>query len=155
MGHLESVKLRVVLVDDNKDDRTFFRSALAESGLEVDLFEAANGVAALDYLLGKEPNSNACNHRAPDLIFLDLKMPDMDGFAVLKKIRAKLGYQNVPIIVFSNSDSESDRKAAYALGASSFHRKPWHYQELPALLQSVIALWHNHPLNGSDRRTGA
>jgi CheY-like chemotaxis protein len=140
---MNSRKLQVVLVDDNEDDRAFFRSALAESSLEVDLFEANGGVAALNYLVDKEPDSNPSKHGAPDLIFLDLNMPGMDGFAVIKKIRAKLGYQNIPIIVLTSSASESDRTAAYALGASAFHKKPWHYQELRTLVQSVIALWCN------------
>jgi CheY-like chemotaxis protein len=140
---MDSRKLQVVLVDDNEDDRAFFRSALAEGGLEVDLFEANGGIAALNYLVDKEPDSNRSKHGAPDLIFVDLNMPGMDGFAVIKKIRAKLGYQNIPIIVLTNSASESDRTAAYTLGASSFHKKPGHYQDLRILLQSVIALWRN------------
>jgi CheY-like chemotaxis protein len=107
------------------------------------LFEAKGGVDALNYLVDKEPDSNLSMHGAPDLIFLDLNMPGMDGFAVIKKIRAKLGYQNVPIIVLSDSVTESDRTTAYALGASSFHKKPGHYQELRTLLQSVIALWRD------------
>jgi CheY-like chemotaxis protein len=143
---MDNGKLQLVLVDDNADDRLVFRLALAKSGLDVDLFEAADGSAALNYLLDKEPDSNRSDVRLPDLIFLDLKMPGMDGFAVLKEIRAKLGWQNVPVIVFSNSGSESDRTAAYALGASAFHNKPRCYEELLALLQSMVALWPNNHL---------
>jgi CheY-like chemotaxis protein len=143
---MDDEKLQLVLVDDSPDDRFVFRLALAKSGLNVDLFEAADGSAALNYLLAKEPGSNLAHDRLPDLVFLDLKMPGMDGFDVLKQIRAKLRWQNVPLIVFTNSVSDSDRTAAYALGASAFHTKPACYKELIALLQSMVALWPNHHL---------
>jgi CheY-like chemotaxis protein len=85
------------------------------------------------------------------MIFLDLKMPGTDGFDVLKEIRGKLGCQNVPIIVFTNSDFDTDKAAAYDLGASSFHTKPSHYKDLPGLLQSVIDSWS--PSNPAHRPT--
>jgi len=146
-------KLRLLLVDDDENDRLFFRSGVEEDGLNVDLFEATDGFAAINYLLGNEPYSDRAKFPLPDVMFLDLNMPAMDGLAVLKEIRASLGFQDLPIVVLSNSELQTDVSAAYALGASAFHKKPTRYKELVSLLRSVITLWHNGRSSPSLRRS--
>src|SRR6266850_6154984 len=101
-------KLRVLLVDDDNDERHVFATALKRTGLNVDLFEATDGFAAINYLLGNEPYSDRAKFPLPDVMFLDLNMPAMDGLAVLKEIRASLGFQDLPIVVLSNSELQTD-----------------------------------------------
>lgn len=132
---------RVLLVDDDYDDRQLFVAALQKSRLNVDLFEAKDGSAAIDYLLGNKPYDDRATFPYPDLIFLDLKMPGMDGFAVLMEIRKSMGLQNIPVIIFTNSHLKSDATAAYSLHASAFHQKPFAPDDLVSLLQTVIPLW--------------
>jgi len=134
-------KSRVLLIDDDHDDRQLFALALARSGLNVDLFEATDGYAAINYLLGNKPYADRAKFPFPDLVFLDLKMPGMDGFDVLKQIRTRLGLQNLPVIVFTNSDDKTDVTAAYSSHASAFHQKPFESDALVAFLQEVIPLW--------------
>jgi two-component system, response regulator len=136
-------KWRILLVDDDGDYRQLFASALKESGLEVDLFEATDGFAAINYLVGNEPYTDRKKFPFPDLAFVDLKMPGMDGLEVLKEVRAKLGLQNLPIIILTTSDLQSDVTAAYSSRASAFHQKPPRYQDLVRLLQTVVPLWLN------------
>jgi two-component system response regulator len=141
-----TMKWRILLVDDDYNDRQLFALALKKSGLKADLFEATDGCAAINYLLGNKPYDDRSKHPYPDLIFLDLKMPDMDGFDVLKKIRLSIGLQNIPVIVLTNSDSDRDTAAAYYFEASAFHQKPFNLDDLVGLLQTVIPLWpHTRP----------
>jgi CheY-like chemotaxis protein len=136
-------KWRVLFVDDDKDYRQLFASALKESGLKVDFFEVTDGFAAINYLLGNEPYTDRKKFPFPDLAFVDLKMPGMDGLEVLKEIRTRLGLQNLPIIVLTTSDLQADVTASYSSRASAFHQKPPRYQDLVILLQTVVPLWLN------------
>jgi CheY-like chemotaxis protein len=136
-------KWQVLLVDDDEDFRQLFARALKESGLNVDLFEATDGFAALNYLLGNEPYADRAKFPFPDLAFVDLKMPGMDGLEVLKEIRTRLGLQNLPIIVLTTSELQADVAASYSSRASAFHQKPSHYRDLVSLLHTVIPLWLN------------
>jgi two-component system response regulator len=141
-----------LLVDDDSDDRLLFVRAVEKSGLGADLFEATDGYAAINYLLGNDAYADRARFPFPDLVVLDLKMPGMDGFEVLKQIRANMGLQNLPVIVFTNSDSKRDVAAAYSSHASAFHQKPYQCDELVRLLQRVIPLWL-HPIPGISANT--
>ena len=130
-----------MLVDDDYDDRQLFAAALEKSGLNVDLFAVTDGPAAIDYLLGNQPFVDRAKFPFPDMVFLDLKMPQMDGFAVLKEIRKALGLQKLPVIVFTNSNFKGDVVKAYSRHASAFHEKPFKHDDLVSLLRTVIPLW--------------
>jgi CheY-like chemotaxis protein len=134
-------KLHVLLVDDDADDRLLFARALRRSGLEVDSFEAADGPAGINYLLGSEPYADRARFPFPDIVFVDLKMPGMDGFDVLKEIRTRLGLQSLPVVVLTNSNLKADVTASYDLRASAFHQKSHCHDDLVSLLQKVIPLW--------------
>ena len=141
-----------MIVDDDADDRLLFSRALEKSGLNVELFEATDGYAAINYLLGNEAYADRSRFPFPDVVVLDLKMPGMDGFEVLKQIRANMGLQNLPVIIFTNSDSKKYAAAAYSSHASAFHQKPYGSDELVRLLQRVIPLWL-HPIPGISGAT--
>jgi two-component system, response regulator len=145
-------KLIVLLVDDDQNDRFFFASALQETGLRCDLFEANDGYAAIDYLLGKPPYENRPKFPFPHIVFLDLKMPGMDGFEVLKYIRASPELRTLPVIIRTNSNLESDWKTAFALGANSYYAKPTHYSDLVQLLRAIITSWHNRSSDDSAQK---
>ena len=109
----------------------------------MDLFEATGGLAGINYLLGKERFGNRAEFPFPDLVILDLKMPGMDGFDVLKEIRMTEGLQNLPVVIFTNSGSKDDLVKAYSYHASAIHRKPFEADDMVSLLQKVIPLWVN------------
>ena len=147
-------KLQVLLVDDDEDDRLLFARALRRTGLNVDSFEATDGPSGINYLLGSEGFADRAKFPFPDLVFVDLKMPGMDGFDVLKEIRSKLALQTLPVVVLNNSNMKADVTASYDLRASAFHQKPHFPDDLVSLLQQVIPLWLNiapTPANGKSR----
>jgi len=146
-------KFCVLLVDDDYNDRLLFESAFGQSGLHGQLFEANDGVAAIDYLLGQGLYDDRIKFPFPDVVFLDLKMPGMDGFAVLKQIRLTAALKDLPVMVLSNSRLESDVKTAYALGANAVHQKPSRFLDFVNLLRTLLTPWHRVYFGDTSRKS--
>lgn len=114
---------RVLVVDDEQAVRKFLQTALDSD--EFVLYEAENGHAALA----------ATVTQRPDLILLDLGLPDMDGLEVIKRLRE---WSQTPIIVLSVRDREGDKVAALNAGADDYLTKPFGVAELLARMQVVL-----------------
>jgi CheY-like chemotaxis protein len=112
-----------LLVEDNEDDVFFMQRAFQGAGLKNRLQIATDGEQAIDYLSGQNGFSDRGEHPFPDMIFLDLKMPGVNGFDVLRWIRhdQKL---TVPVAVLTSSPEEIDRQKAHELGADCYLLKP-------------------------------
>lgn len=108
----------ILLVEDSDEDVFFFKRALAKSGISVDLLLASDGKSAVS-LLGD--NSVRSRLKA---IFLDLKLPLLNGFDVLRWIRAQNFYPALRVIVLSGSAHKSDKVLADELGAQDYLVKP-------------------------------
>jgi two-component system KDP operon response regulator KdpE len=115
--------LRVLVVDDEKAIRRYLRVAL--SAQEVSVTEASSGEEAL--------RSVAANH--PDVVILDLGLPDMEGTEVTRRIRE---WSEVPIIILSVRDQESEKIAALDLGADDYLTKPFGTGELMARIRAAL-----------------
>jgi Response regulator containing CheY-like receiver, AAA-type ATPase, and DNA-binding domains len=130
-------KCHVLLIDDDDNDRLLFSAAIKDTGLDVDLVETADGYAGINYLLSAEH----AEFPLPDVVFVDLKMPGMDGFGVLKEIRSQKQFKHLVVNILTNSNLQSDRLAVHALAATAFYQKPGKYEELVGLLQTVLTPW--------------
>lgn len=128
---MSTTPMKVVLVDDDEDDRMFFVDALQEIDIETDLKELHNGQELLTYL------SNA-NGKLPQLIFLDLNMPVMDGFSCLKEIRKNPDYEDLVIAIYSTSSSERDIEETFINGANIYINKPNKFEELKKTIAQVV-----------------
>lgn len=142
------------MVDDDPNDRLLFASALEDSGVAADLWEADSGFAAMNYLLGHPDYADREKFPIPDVVFLDVKMQGMDGFAVLREIRRRPAIKNLPVIVFSNSTILADSKTAYALAANAFYEKPASFRKLVNLLRAVLTPWEKLEPTASARKFG-
>jgi two-component system response regulator len=131
----------ILLIDNDDDDRILFATALKESGLKAELFEAKDGYAGLNYIFGDGQYSDRHKFPVPNIVFLDVKMLGIDGFAVLGRIRSVPKTKSLPVIMLSNSDLASDVQAAYLSGANAFHRKPGTYRALVDLLRTILTPW--------------
>jgi two-component system KDP operon response regulator KdpE len=114
---------RILVVDDEPQIQRFLRPALNAAGYEV--IEAATGVEAL----------RSAATMAPELVILDLGLPDMDGKDVIVRLRA---WSQVPIIVLSARDRESEKIAALDLGADDYIEKPFGIGELTARIRTAL-----------------
>lgn len=122
----------VLLVDDNPDDRFLFEQAWREAGIPHELISAADGEAALERL--RRPP-------APGLMLLDIKMPGLSGFEVLRRVREDERLHALPVIMLTASTSPADVERAYALCASAFVVKPSTVGELVACLRALGDFW--------------
>jgi CheY-like chemotaxis protein len=112
-----------LLVEDNEDDVFFMRRAFKDAHLPNQLHVVNSGEAAIEYLSNTGPYSDPERYPLPDLIFLDLKMPGLDGFDVLSWMRQERGL-TVPVAVLTSSPEDSDRTRATILGADCYLLKP-------------------------------
>lgn len=120
---MSAAALKVLVVDDEPPIRKLLRLGLRTQGYDV--LEAPNGKTALELL-----------ERAPDVVILDLGLPDMKGFDLLRTIRARS--EAVPIIVLSSRDDEAGKVEALDLGADDYVTKPFGLDELGARMRAAL-----------------
>jgi chemotaxis family two-component system response regulator Rcp1 len=122
--------IRLLLIEDCASDVWLVREALRLAQVRVQMTIARDGVEATDYLRSVQMKTVAC----PDLIVLDLNLPRKNGHEVLAEIKSSPWLQGIPIVVFSGSNADGDRRRAYELHASCFITKP---DNLPAYVETV------------------
>jgi two-component system response regulator len=109
----------ILLVEDDRDEVDVALRAIRQAGVEAPVAVARDGLRALE-LLGLEPDPSAEIPLRPRVIFLDLKLPRVDGWEVLRRLREHPETAAVPVVVISSSDECEDVRRSYALGANSF-----------------------------------
>lgn len=108
----------LLLIDDDMDEVTLALRAIDRARLPVEVQTRRNGREALEALnLGEEPNGEPLQ---PAVIFLDLRMPQVDGFEVLRKLRRTRHTRDIPVVVISSSERPEDVRRSYELGANSY-----------------------------------
>ncbi|RRQ50662.1 response regulator [Maribacter algicola] len=126
-------KMKILLVDDDEDDREFFADALVGVNLNTQLHQLDNGKSCLDYLMQQVQN-------LPNLIFLDLNMPIMNGFECLEEIRKNPLLKDLPIAIYSTSSSDDDIERTFLSGANIYIKKPSSFEDLKKSLTQVIKM---------------
>lgn len=128
----------ILLAEDSDDDAFFFQRALNKTCPDCEFQRAANGKVAIQ-LLERMLTHRSESGGPPDLLFLDLKMPLMNGFEVLEWLQSNHQQDNLRVIVLSGSNDYSDRQRAAGLGASEYLVKPISRDDLSDRIRSVSA----------------
>jgi CheY-like chemotaxis protein len=118
-----SGSLSILIVEDNQDHADLLSEIMSILTVKHTLSYAENGIKALEKLESKN-QSKLSNSKLPEIIFLDIKMPEMDGITALKKIRKKPAYDPIRIVMVTTSTIESERAECMQLGANGFLTKP-------------------------------
>jgi len=132
------VAKKFLIVDDDSDDRELFCEALGEVIPDSTCYNAPNGRKAIIALDNREIN-------LPDLIFLDINMPVMNGWQCLSRLKETEAYKAIPVIMYSTSSYPEDVERAQRSGAVCFFSKPSNYQDL----KKSLALFANYINTGS------
>lgn len=130
--------MNFLIVDDDTDDREMFCEALEMAAPGNACYQAANGRKAFTALENGEMP-------IPDLIFLDINMPVMNGWQLLLKLKQTEAYKSIPVIMYSTSSHQEDMEKAQQLGALCFFIKPFSFMQL----KQSLALVAHHAGNGT------
>jgi len=131
----------IMLAEDLEDDILLIRTAFRNGHISNPLHVVRDGEEVLSYLKGEGNYANRVEYPLPDLLLLDLKMPRMDGFQVLRWIREQPGLQNLRVVVLTSSDQLRDVNEAYKLGANSFLVKPLEFENFTETTKMLKRYW--------------
>jgi two-component system, chemotaxis family, response regulator Rcp1 len=131
-------RFNILIIEDNLADIRLINEVLKESKTKTSIHIINDGAEALKYLHKKEKYQNKVD---PDLILLDLNIPLIDGFEILKDIKANDKLKNIPVFVLTTSHNQEDFFKAYELQANCFMIKPLCFDEYDILLQRIERFW--------------
>jgi DNA-binding response OmpR family regulator len=140
----------VLYVEDDENDAMFMGRAFAAAGMESALRVVGDGRTAIEYLSGAGKYADRREYPLPSMVLLDLNLPQLPGFEVLKWMRDHSDFARTPVVVFSSSTREDDRVKAQELGASEFVSKPGSGLEFGEVLEGLRTRWM-----GARRAKGA
>ncbi len=126
MGILRQSVL-IMLVEDDEGHQVLIKENLRAGGIVNEVIHMGNGQEALDYLMRRGQWQDPAKSPRPGLILLDIKMPKMDGFAVLEKVKADPQLRLIPVLMLTSTDDQVEINRCYTLGANSYVIKPISY----------------------------
>lgn len=132
---------QILLVEDNPMDIVLTLDAFKEARLKNKINVARNGQQALDYLFGRENYADRDLFPMPNLILLDLKMPGVDGFEVLRQIKNTNKLKRIPVVILTSSKEEGDRTLSYDIGANSYLMKPISFDGFIEVVKKIDDYW--------------
>ena len=133
--------LRIVVADDDADDRMLIEEALEESSLANPVDFCVDGIDLLEYLRREGQWTNLKGQPLPGLILLDLNMPRMDGRKALTEIKGDPALRRIPVVVLTTSKAEEDIVKTYDLGVNSFISKPVTFEGLAEVVSTLKHYW--------------
>lgn len=126
----------IMLIEDTATDAELTIRALRSAAVVNEIIVARDGQEAIDMLFGDRAVAPF-----PTLILLDLKLPRLSGFEVLRRIRADDAYRRIPVVVLTSSRQDPDIERAYGLGATSYIVKPVDFAQFNETVKSVGYYW--------------
>lgn len=134
------MKTIILVADDDENDLRMIEAALNDDDQPPQVRYARDGVEALDYLHARGRFSGG-RGESPTFILLDLHMPRVDGWEVLRQVKADDGLKRIPIVIFSSSAREVDVRLCYDLGANAYAVKPIEYDRFRQTIGAIKTFW--------------
>lgn len=140
---MQQDSILITLAEDDEDDRLFFTDAFEELKINTIVNTVNNGRELLNYL-------NHSETVLPNIIFLDLNMPILNGIDCLKEIKQNSRFKDIAIAIYSTSSSDQDVENTFVLGANIYIKKPNNFNDLKRILSNVVIInwqYHTNDLN--------
>lgn len=131
----------ILLIEDNQDHAHLTSRALKEGNLLNEIFWVKDGEEALEFLFRRGRYADPASAPRPGLILLDIKLPKVNGFEVLRRIKADEELRTIPVVMLTTSDRDEEVRASYEAGANSYVCKPVKFAEFVQQVRSVKLYW--------------
>lgn len=132
--------VEILIVEDNPDDEELTLHALKRVNLVNHIHVARDGAEALDYIFGKNAQTTELEN-TPRLIFLDLKLPKIDGMEVLERLKTDPRTRMIPVVMLTSSREERDVIESYQLGVNSYIVKPVDFEQFTQSVGQAGLYW--------------
>jgi len=133
--------MEILLVEDNPADVELTLRALKKHNLANQVKVVRDGAQALDYLFGSGAYAGKNNQPPPKVVFLDLKLPKVDGREVLRRLKANAKTRVIPVVVLTSSQEERDIAESYKLGVNSYVVKPLNFNKFVEAVSELGLYW--------------
>jgi two-component system response regulator len=133
--------MEILLVEDNPADVELTLRALKKNNLTNMVKVVTDGAQALDYLFGVGAYAGENNYPQPKVVFLDLKLPKVDGREVLRRMKVDPKTRMIPVVVLTSSKEESDIAESYKLGVNSYVVKPLDFDKFVEAVSQLGLYW--------------
>jgi two-component system response regulator len=134
-------EVEILIVEDNPRDLEMTLRALRKHNLANRIVTVSDGAEALDFVFARGAYSTRNPDSMPRVIFLDLKLPKVDGIEVLRQIKGDERTRRIPIVVISSSAVDRDRVESYQLGVNSYVVKPIEFENFAKTIADLGFYW--------------
>jgi len=134
-------RITILIAEDSADDFFLLDRACLKAGINVRFMQVKDGEEAINYLAGKNQFADRATYPFPGLFLLDLKMPKVNGFAVLEWLQQQPGLRRLIVAVLTSSTAPTDINRAYDLGANSYLAKPSSASGYVEFAEKLRAYW--------------
>jgi len=134
-------EVEILIVEDNPRDLEMTLRALRKHNLANRIVTVADGAEALDFVFARGAYATRNPDSMPRVIFLDLKLPKVDGIEVLRQIKADERTRRIPIVIISSSAADRDRVESYHLGVNSYVVKPIEFENFAKTIADLGFYW--------------
>lgn len=136
-----SDEVEVLIVEDNPHDLELTLRALRKHRLANRVVTMQDGAAALDFLFARGEYAGRDARQSPRVIFLDLKLPKVDGIDVLRQVKGDPRTQAIPVVILTSSAEDRDRVESYQLGVNSYVVKPIEFDAFARTIADLGFYW--------------
>ena len=138
----ENTEIEILLVEDSPDDLDMTLRALRKANLANKIQVARDGAEALDFIFCEGPHRRAQDRGSvPKVILLDLKLPKVDGFEVLRRIKGDPRTKTIPVVMLTSSKEQRDVVESYHLGVNSYIVKPVNFESFVTAVGELGMYW--------------
>ncbi len=138
---MNSTPVEILLIEDNPSDIKLTLKALQKHSLANKVTVLKDGAAALDFLFAQGIYSDRNFKEVPKVIFLDLKLPLVDGIEVLRKIKSEENTKKIPVVVLTSSKESRDIEECYKLGVNIYVVKPLDFEKFLEAVSNIGLYW--------------
>lgn len=141
-------EVEILLVEDNPNDAELALRALRKNNLTNKVHWVKDGQEAIDFLFARGNYSNRSIRNGPKVVFLDIKLPKIDGIEVLRQVKNDPRTSNLPIVIMTSSREDRDMVESYKLGVNSYVVKPVDFDQFVKAVTDMGFYWVliNQPL---------